>query len=550
MRDTLGDRNSGNDRVFYVWLLTSDRNSLAEQVLSAVPFFYWRIGDGSHVNRMPSPLLNLNAPLHPVLSSASRKLLQWAAFDPLTTPVRASSRSYQANALDIERIKLEQTITYLQSAPVDSGGPSLTSDERNTAVARLTLRKTLLGGLMKNGHTARFGQQAQLEEERVRSRNFETLRQLAEKTGTYVEPLTFAGNSKEFAIVWFPIGTKQPETGTDTHSLYKLLNVRDPWSDADLLHWSGLSYQRALDENGSLLPSGEIGAPTSVVPLAVYSLDYSRMPLLLADFRDEHHVRRHEMLQRSITELTGGIIGVSHFGNWYYYAAAMLYHTVWARRGTASNQAERLDCYARFRTRLALDTQLDPALHSALAARADSLIVNPLSPGLLRSLATAQAHSDQLQRAAQDGTLLAKLNKERRAELAYFAESPSRQAAESAFHTASFGTYTNRVRPEQFELSRLDRDRRIVRQLEFLDEATRNGTNPEVAYDRSHIARSIHELDDLLPGLDSQPVRDHAVATLSRVRSLVSSTILQTECMELLLAVNTNQAVASVVISR
>ena len=256
------------------------------------------------------------------------------------------------------------------------------------------------------------------------------------------------------------------------------------------------------------------------------------------------------MLQRSITEMTGGVIGVSHFTNWYYFAAAMLYDTVWSRRGTASNQAERLDCYARFRTRFALDHQLDPTLRSALSAHAESLLVNPLSPALPQSIATAQAHSNELRRASDDGTLVARLDRERRAELASFDESSRRQAFDSALHTVSFGLYTKRVKPEKLDLAELHRDRRITRQLEFLDEITRNGTNPEVAYDSSRIARSIHELDDLLPGLKAQPVRNHAIATLGRVRSLTSNPLLQAECSNLLLAISTHQASPSMVVSR
>src|SRR4051812_37083816 len=38
LRDTLGDSDPKNDRVLYVWLLTSSRPSLGQRLLSAVPF--------------------------------------------------------------------------------------------------------------------------------------------------------------------------------------------------------------------------------------------------------------------------------------------------------------------------------------------------------------------------------------------------------------------------------------------------------------------------------------------------------------------------------
>jgi hypothetical protein len=39
LRDTLGDSDSVNDRVTYVWLLTYSRPSWEKRMLSAIPFF-------------------------------------------------------------------------------------------------------------------------------------------------------------------------------------------------------------------------------------------------------------------------------------------------------------------------------------------------------------------------------------------------------------------------------------------------------------------------------------------------------------------------------
>jgi len=60
LRDTLGDRANENDRVTYVWLLTYAHRSLGQGFLSAIPFFYWRVGQGA------GSLLSLNPdPLRP-----------------------------------------------------------------------------------------------------------------------------------------------------------------------------------------------------------------------------------------------------------------------------------------------------------------------------------------------------------------------------------------------------------------------------------------------------------------------------------------------------
>ena len=91
LRDTLGDETEENDRVTYVWLLTYARPRVRERLLSAVPFFYWRVSkaSGSMSERDMAPLMDLSAPENPMMSGIERNLIQWTAFDPLSTPARA-----------------------------------------------------------------------------------------------------------------------------------------------------------------------------------------------------------------------------------------------------------------------------------------------------------------------------------------------------------------------------------------------------------------------------------------------------------------------------
>src|SRR5438045_11984 len=42
LRDTLGDTNPDNDRLRYVWVLTSARPSLLQRAAASLPFFYWK----------------------------------------------------------------------------------------------------------------------------------------------------------------------------------------------------------------------------------------------------------------------------------------------------------------------------------------------------------------------------------------------------------------------------------------------------------------------------------------------------------------------------
>src|SRR5690348_6792109 len=172
LRDKLRDDNAESDRVIYVWLLCYSHLNFGQRVLSAVPFFYWRVGQGSKSVDAgdTAPLLNLNAPERPVTSELERDLLQWAAFDPMMAPVRATSRAYRSNQVEYERGHLEETISYLRRAPVSEDDPALTQTQLDTVIARLEFRKSLLGGLIPETRAARLGAEYGFEQERIRSR--------------------------------------------------------------------------------------------------------------------------------------------------------------------------------------------------------------------------------------------------------------------------------------------------------------------------------------------------------------------------------------------
>src|SRR6185437_10162935 len=71
LRDTLGDADAENDRLTSVWLLTYSRPSIPQRLLSAIPFFYWRIGSGSHASaaKGTAPLLDLTSLKHPMIKT-------------------------------------------------------------------------------------------------------------------------------------------------------------------------------------------------------------------------------------------------------------------------------------------------------------------------------------------------------------------------------------------------------------------------------------------------------------------------------------------------
>lgn len=534
LRDTLGDDNPDNDRVASIWLLTYSRPNVGRKLLSAVPFFFWRAGGGSTEasSRDVKPFFDLTQPQHPVMSELGRDLLQWAAFDPLGMPVRATSRAYRTNAVDYERLHLEEAVSYLRDAPVSDDSAMLTRTQLNTLIARLELRKRLLGGLVPARRAEKVGEESRYEEERIRSRNWEMLRQCAEKTGLLFEPISLAGARGQYAILWMPVDESFHPAGTSLGPVWKLLNIHNPWTDDRLKDSNTPVYTRVLDDNGSFVPVGEPGArAVRVTPLAAYGLDYPKLPLLLVDFRDKLHVRWHEMTQRSINEITAGIIGISHFTNWYYYVAADLYDFVISRHGGAMNQAARLDSYARFRSQLALDRDLDPELRRDMQRRVDYLAINPLEAAPAREMEAARARYAQLlDKSQENGALVERLQKQRRAELAAFGETRHSSILQNLLHASTLGLYTHRVKQDPENLAELDRDRRLEYHLAFLDSLASADTQPEVAYDSSRIRASVDVLNNLMPAVTSASVRLHAEAVLLRLKSLSQDADLQSDC--------------------
>ena len=511
LKDTLGDSNPENDRLTYVWLLTYKRPSWGQRILSAIPLFYWHFGNGSDGGRQHdvSPLLDLASPEHPMLADFRHDLMQWTALDPSFMAIRATSRTYRTNEVDHERLHIEEAASYLRKAPVSEDGIGLTLTQVNVVIARLELRKKLLGGFVSQKRTAQLGERAAFQEERIRMRNWELLRECAEKTGLVFQPLDVGTTPRDYAMLSFPADETLEPSGTSLSPVWKLLGISNPWRDGVLRKDRGAQN----------------------APLAIYSLNYSKAPLLMIDFRSKKRVRWHEVAQRSINEITAGIIGLSHFTNWYYYVAADLYDFYAGRHGAAVDQAARLDCYAQFRVELAMDTHLDRKLRNEMQQHIESLEINPLESNPQREIAAAWARYAQLEQEARpNGPLLERIDKDRRRELASFGESGVGMTWYGALHELTFGAYTHRAKEGPAELEQLDRNRRVDYELAFLDSLTRAGTRPEVTYNSAHIEKSISELGNLLPNVHSRAVTVHATETLEKLKQLSFDAGVQADC--------------------
>ncbi len=59
LRDTLGDSDPENDRLRYIWVLTSARPTVLQDAAAFVPFFYWRPDLGKNADHKPAAVLDM-----------------------------------------------------------------------------------------------------------------------------------------------------------------------------------------------------------------------------------------------------------------------------------------------------------------------------------------------------------------------------------------------------------------------------------------------------------------------------------------------------------
>ncbi len=526
LRDTLGDKDPKNDRLLTIWLFTDSRPSNGRRILSAVPFYYRRDDDANApATARLTKLSDLTQPESHVTSSVAHSMVQWLVLDGISTPVRASSRTYRTNEVAARRLYLEEAITFLRRAR-DSGVASpLSAAEMDSMLGRLELSKQAFGGLTGDRRLAEVAEREEVTRKIAQGQNWEILRQAAEKTGLIFEPIQVAGISGEFALLWMTAdvhgsahapAAESPETA----SIFKLLSISNPANSGALKHWNGYEESRSFTEDGALLPLGETGQTAHrLIPLALYSLDYNRVPLLLIDFLDPTRAKRREISQRAWNDVVHGVLGLSLTANWYYFVGNAVLEYIESRHGKALDQGSRLDCYARFRAELMLDHDLDGDFRSLMRERLSRMATNPLEVAPNWELEVAGLNYKKLEANLAKPTFGNTLDNQRRAEMAEDTDTGGQRVAASIEHAVTLGGYTKRMPKDQFNLIDLEHERRIRADLAILESATRNRTDPEVAYDRKTIEDALVELADLMDAKTPQADQQRAKLVVAKLKA-------------------------------
>jgi hypothetical protein len=506
LRDTLGDRNPDNDRLRYVWVLTSSRPTLLQRGAATIPFFYWRPDLGKNADRTPAPVIDLGAVSHPVWKSLAGSATQVMALNSNGTLLRASSQRYRANVQDHQRAQLIEGLAVIAQLENDpEAGGLLREPERVEVESRLTLAGQTFGGLVNAQKLPEAYIKKRTQTEETLGHNWELLRQRAEANGLYFEPLGMANQFSAYALLWVAKDEAIGAGADKRHFDGRLLGIRNPFGDARFKNWSGYSVRRSFDAEGRVVAAGSEGArEVELIPLALYALDYPKVPLLLADFRAFRSARHREMLRHAVTDTMSGVLGVSMWGNWPYLAGSSAWNFVRTRHGDAGNREARLRSYSGVRQWLAMDTSLDGDLRKELQKRLEVMSINPLEESVFSESNIAQRQYAALLKYVQDPNGLPKrLEHDRQSELTADRHGVPTRVGFKLAHVITLGGYAHREASEpQMLTADLDRYRRAQKQELFLETVAKSGPDVEVVWNPGQVQ---HAVDDLAStGLQSK----------------------------------------------
>jgi len=501
LRDTLGDNDPDNDRLRYIWVLTSARPTVLQHAAAFIPFFYWRPDLGKNPDRKPAAILDLGNTSKVVWNALAQSIVQAAAIDSNGALVRATTRRYRANLADQRQVGLMEGLTAIsQLEELPNAEVLLSEPELLEIQARLSLAGKTLGGLVTTGRLPEAYMKNRVQTEETRGHNWELLRQRAEANGLYFDPLGFA-RSRTHALLWIAredvaIGEGQPHKWDG-----RFLGIADPFNDSRLKNWTGYTKTRYFDESGLPLDA-ETAANTpgatsrELIPLALYALEYPKVPLVLVDFRDTHKPKNREMLRLATDDAVSGVLGVSKFGNWPYLAGSMTWNFVRSRHGDPNNRSARLKAFSQVRRWMTLDGSMDPALRAELQRRLEILGVNPLEESVFEETQIAERQYDALLRYADDPKgLPARLDRDRNAELAARRHGVPARTGLRMTNLFSLGIYSHHEMKDSTSLAAaVGRQRRAEHQIRFLETVAKSSPQPDAVWTIGEVRSAVNEL--------------------------------------------------------
>jgi hypothetical protein len=317
------------------------------------------------------------------------------------------------------------------------------------------------------------------------------------------------------------------------------LNIANPWTDKRLHTWEGYTETRYLDSTGNVVDQDAPGAkPAQMIPLALYGLDYPKIPMLLVDFRDKYNPKKREMSRRVLNDLTRNVLSVSKFGNLPFFLGRTVFDFVTGRRGMDINQPSRLQTYSQLKLFLALNESMAPKLRDEVNGRLEKISLNPFENDLDAEANVARQQYAALVDFAKDPDGLAvKLERDRRAELTPLEHDNKTQVIFRIANVLSFGRYVHREERTVDMESRLDIARRLTYHTEFLREVAKAAAEIEVAWNLDDIRRSLQFIAD-----HGDEAGSNAVTATAKIFERTRDDEVRRACLESLSRINHTKA--------
>ncbi|MEO6590428.1 MAG: hypothetical protein ABIP06_14105, partial [Pyrinomonadaceae bacterium] len=378
LRDTLGDEIAENDRVRYVWMLSYTNPTLGQKIASGVPFLYHKIGNKNKIGDDPPPAV---MDLNPSDKNMWDKIF-WMVFKNLVlsqfdAAVRTSTLQYKGNKSNYRKAAMLRALAVLTLYESLEGEKILKDSELQDIQARVLLSDKFTGSYLQKENLGRVYRKNLEKTRDYRGHNWELLRQYSEAQGLYFDPLQMPDGSATHAIVWVSESDLVANKNKKFDS--RFLNIKNPWKDKRLTKWKGYKEVRWYDaDNRQVPPETPNAKPKTLIPLALYGLDYPKIPAILVDFRSNENPRFREVSKRVLDDVTRSLLTVSTFGNLPYFFGRFFYDFITARRGIDINQASRQSSYSQLKLLLLLNDSIGQDFKNEIDKRLDKVAVNPL----------------------------------------------------------------------------------------------------------------------------------------------------------------------------
>ena len=494
LRDTLGDADPENDRLRQVWMLTYTRPTAMQRVASAIPFLYGRVGGKKSASKgVPPPVIDLADPKRDIWHRFMWLALQNVVFNPYGIAAKASTSTLRRNTAAYRQAHILRALAILSLYEAETGADSaFTQAESSEIQARLMLTSKTFGGLIDDAYLDEVLRRQNTQTLDTRGHNWELLRQRAETEGLYFEPLTMPDGEATHAILYVSREDLQKNKGRKFGD--RFLNIENPWGDSRLARWGGHVETRYVDAEGRPAAAGAEGArKLELIPLALYGLDFPKIPALLVDFRDKLNPKRREMSHRVIEDVARNVLSLSRYGDVHYFLGRTVFDFVTSRRGIDVNQPTRLRAYSQLKLLLALDQTLDRDLREEIGQRVETVSLNPLENDLDAEARLARQQYAALVAAAKDPEgLAARLDRDRREEMVPLEHGKTERVLLRFANVLSLGFYKHRepAAPESVRQT-LDAERRLAYHKKFLQQVAKSTPVVEVVWDIEDVRRSL-----------------------------------------------------------